>query len=253
MEGFKEIDWEKYIQKTYVLYLKNRIDRREKLSNILKNIKTKTSNLLSHVTWWPGFKGRTEWDNNIHDANYSFHYHWLTNPFNVPDDHHMDIDWMKSTMVECSNPESNIALGHASILNDIVKNKIQTSLVLEDDIEFIEGFTQVLDDIFKNQLPDDWDILYISTFKSPHGFKKEPYSKDLVRLINGVYWTSGFMIRQRAAQKLVEAFPIVGPVDVWINHQFEGLNVYMTKENLAYQPPEAGSDNQYSFINRFGC
>jgi hypothetical protein len=68
----------------------------------------------------------------------------------------LGIDEMEAVIVDCSIPESNIALGHASILYDIVKNKTPVSLILEDDIEFVPGFTDKLSNIFEEQLPDSF-------------------------------------------------------------------------------------------------
>lgn len=245
-----KIDWDKFIQKTYILNLEHRTDRRDNLKRKLKQIKTLKGNMLHHITWWNGFYQRTEWDNSIHVSKYSFKYHWDIDP--DPKWSHFAESDMEEYMLVSSNPESNIALGHASILNDIVKNKIPVSLILEDDIGFIPGFTLKIEDIFTNQLPSDWDILYISALHASWGFEWEEYSEDLIKVHNGVWWFSGLIVSEKTALKLVDAFPIVGPVDVWINHQFKDLNVYMTKFNLINQTTETCSDNDYSFYKKFG-
>mgnify|MGYP003654844162 CR=1 FL=1 len=245
-----KIDWDKRINKTYILNLEHRADRRHGLKEKLKQIKILNGDLTSKITWWKGFYKETKWDSNIHVAEYSFLYHWLID--SNPRWNHIDREQMETVKIDCSIPESNIALGHASILNDIVKNKTNTSLILEDDIEFIPGFTQKLDDIFKEQLPSDWDILYLSALPSRHGFKWEEYSTDLLKVNNGVWWFSGLIVSKRAAKKLIAAFPIVGPVDVWINYQFKDLNVYMTKGNLINQNQHFESDNAYSFDTKYG-
>tara|TARA_B110000503_G_scaffold28622_2_gene45825 strand:- start:5522 stop:6358 length:837 start_codon:yes stop_codon:yes gene_type:complete len=245
-----KIDWDKYIDKTYVLNLEHRKDRRLNLNAKLKQIKTSTGTLLDKITWWKGFYKETKWDTAIHISQYSFLYHWQID--SNPRWNKITQEQMEAVIVDCSIPESNIALGHASILYDIVKNKIPVSLILEDDIEFVPGFTSKLDTIVKEQLPDDWDIVYLSALPSRYGFKWEEYSEDLIKVHNGVWWFSGLLVSERAAKKLTEAFPIIGPVDVWINYQFKDLNVYMTPVNLINQNQGLVSDNLYSFASKYG-
>jgi hypothetical protein len=245
-----KIDWDKYIDKTYVLNLEHRKDRRLSLNAKLKRIKTLTGTLLDKITWWKGFYEETEWDTDIHISQYSFLYHWQID--SNPKWDKITQEQMEAVIVDCSIPESNIALGHASILYDIVKSKTPVSLILEDDIEFVPGFTNKLSNIFEEQLPDDWDIVYLSALPSRYGFKWEEYSEDLIKVHNGVWWFSGLLVSERAANKLTEAFPIIGPVDVWVNYQFKDLNVYMTPVNLINQNQGLGSDNLYSFASKYG-
>ena len=244
-----KIDWDKFIQKTYILNLARRQDRRIVLQEKLKQVKTIKGTLLNQISWWDGFYGESEWDEGIHVSQYSFKYHWTIDPNPI-------WEWisdkqMQGVIIDCSIPESNIALGHASILHDIVKNKIPVSLILEDDIDFIPGFTLKIEDIFTNQLPSDWDLLYISALPSEHGFRWEDYSEDLIKVHNGLWWFSGLIVSEKAAQKLINGLPIIGPVDVWINYQFKDLNVYMTKCNLVDQNSGIISDNQYSFLEKY--
>lgn len=245
-----KIDWNKLIQKTYVLNMAHRDDRRITLKQKLKQIKTIKGTLLDHITWWKGFFGENQWDESVHISKYSFYYHWKIDP--NPKWSAVSEDKMHKSMVDCSIAESNIALGHASILYDIVKNKIPVALILEDDIDFIPGFTLKIEDIFTNQLPPDWDILYVSALPADYGFKWEEHSTDLLKVHNGVWWFSGLILKEETAQKLIDAFPIVGPVDVWINYQFKDLNVYMTKCNLVNQNIGMLSDNTYSFMDKYG-
>ena len=62
---------------------------------------------------------------------------------------------------------------------------------------------------------------------------------------------SSYVLTRKAAQKLVDNLPVVGPVDVWINYQFEDMNVFMTIGNLIEQTGVEDSDNTYSFVQEF--
>ena len=79
----------------------------------------------------------------------------------------------------------------------------------------------------------------------------DPHSKNLARLFNGVWWMSGYCLTRTAAIHLLEQLPIVGPVDVWINYQFEGLQVYLAYNNIICQADNTYSDNTYSFMEEF--
>ena len=244
-----EYDFEQHIDKAYVLYLPHREDKINTLTERLKQNKTKKSNLFDLVTWWEGHYRQTEWDPKIHDANYTLKYVWDIEPTpevarNIgktfaPDD-------LKNINITASLPESNIALGHAGILQDIVNNNLKAALILEDDALFSPGFTWLMERMFR-QLPEDWDIFYVSHQPCMYGFKSEPYSEDIVKITSGVWWLSGVFISQRAAKKLVDNFPIIGPIDVWINYHFDDLNVYGAMYNCINQDTVSSSDNTNSF------
>lgn len=244
-----ELDIDKHVDKTYILHLPHRTDKVEALKTNLQKIKTKNSTLLDSVTWWEGFFGKTEWDKNIHDPNYSFYYCWNLDPDPML---HENLGRVPSTQelkdlnIECSLAESNIALGHTSILQDIVDTGAKAALILEDDILFTIGFSWLIEKMF-NQLPPDWDIFYVSYAPCMYGFESEPYSEDLVKINSGVWWLSGVFISQRAAKKLIDNLPVTGPVDVWINYHMNDLNVYGSKYNCIGQNTNSSSDNTHSY------
>ena len=159
---------------------------------------------------------------------------------------------MENQIVKCSKPESAIALSHIKILKDIVKNDIDYALIMEDDVFFKFNFSKKFQDIMDNQVPKDFDILYLSSLPSKTGFTWDPHSKDLIRVYNGIWWMSGIVITKKTAKHLLDKLPVVGPIDVWINHQFEGLNVYMCKDNLLEQDGYDDSNNIYSFVDNYG-
>ena len=244
-----ELDIDAYVDKTYVLHLPHRTDKLKTLKTNLQKIKTKNSTLLDSATLWEGSFGKTEWDKNIHNPNYSFHYCWNLDPDpmlyenlgRVP-----DVQELKDLNIECSLAESNIALGHVSILQDIIDTNTKAALILEDDIIFSQGFSWLIEKMFK-QLPSDWDIFYVSYQPCMYGFESEPYSEDLVKINSGVWWLSGVFISQRAAKKLIDNLPVIGPVDVWINYHMDDLNVYASKYNCIGQNLNTVSDNTHSY------
>jgi len=244
-----ELDIDKFVDKTYMLYLPFRTDKLNATKSNLAGVKTKNSTLLDSITWWEGSYGKKEWDKNIHNPNYSFYYCWGLDPDPIVElnlGRTASREELENLNVKSSLAESNIALGHASILQDIVDKNISSALILEDDVEFSIGFSWLVNKMFE-QLPNDWDMFYISYAPCVYGFESEPYSEDIVKINRGLWWLSGVFISQRAAKKLLNNFPIVGPVDVWINHQMKDLNVYGSKYNCIGQRADVSSDNTHSY------
>lgn len=139
------IQWELYIDKTYVLYLPKNIQRKKSLQNQLKKIETDKGTLSNYVTWWEGYQNVKDWNKKLHNSWYSYYYHWLVDPDKKLK---KSMDEMENEYIECSSPETSIALSHVSILQDIVKNDIGVALIMEDDVLFKSNFTQKLKNIF---------------------------------------------------------------------------------------------------------
>tara|TARA_B110000285_G_scaffold12736_1_gene12641 strand:- start:29934 stop:30764 length:831 start_codon:yes stop_codon:yes gene_type:complete len=246
----KRINWKKYIQKTYVIHLPTRQDRLAKIKKRAKAQKLSSGyTLLNFISFFEGINGKMikSFNKKIHTDQYNFDYHWSIDP----------TPWMKHRLennqtVQCSPAETGIAFSHYRIWKEIVENKTPVSLIMEDDFEFCYNFQGKIESIFENELPKKWDLLYLSSLPGHTGFTWDPQSDNLIRLYNGVWWLSGYVLTYEGAKTLLNNLPIVGPVDVWINHQFKDLDVYMSKENLIEQADDTKSDNTYSFIETFG-
>ena len=97
------------------------------------------------------------------------------------------------------------------------------------------------------EVPGNFDLFYLSIYPSAHGYTWDTYSENIIELHNGVWWLSGYILSYEGAKKLIDNFPVCGPGDMWINHQFKNMSVYATKFNLIGQRPDTTSDNIYSF------
>jgi len=60
---------------------------------------------------------------------------------------------------------------------------------------------------------------------------------------------SGFIISQSGARKLLDNLPVIGPIDVWINHRFRDMKVYTTFKPYIGQDKALDSYNRYSFAD----
>lgn len=243
-----KINWGKHISKTYILHLEDREDRKELLSAELNQVYTYKGTLLDHVTWWPAVKNVIKWPAHWHINKYSFDFHWVVDP----DPQHLpELNKLEDLKIDCSPAETAIACGHIQMWKDFVASGEETAMFLEDDVYFVYDFEEKARSIFEKELPKDWDILYLSALPNKWGFTWDPHSKNLSRLYNGVWWMSGYCLKRKAALHLLNELPIVGPIDVWINYKFEGLQVYLATDDLICQADNTESDNTYSFMEKF--
>ena len=246
----KFLRWEETIGRTYILHLDNDLNRKQRLKEELDKIRTTNDKKFSDlVTWWSGYKNRTKYDNKIFNPYYTLHYHWLVDP--TPD-YHKSYPEIQNEIIKCSEPESLIALSHISILQDILKSDYEIFCILEDDIFFRYDFIEKINTIFEKEIPKYFDILYLSSLPTNFGFSYQDFSSNLLKVNNGVLWVSGIIITKKAVQKLLDNLPVVGPIDIWLNHQFDYLNVFMTKHNLILQDTDIESNNIYSFYEKYG-
>ena len=101
-------------------------------------------------------------------------------------------------------------LSHYWIWRDIVDNKYQRVIVFEDDVRFAENATvelnRVVEDLMKTQL--DWDLIYLGRKKmTPQGDEWYVPGHRYLSTVAYSYWTLGYALSQSGAQKLLNAKP----------------------------------------------
>ena len=55
------------------------------------------------------------------------------------------------------------------------------------------------------------------------------------------------MLTYEGAKKLLDNLPVIGPVDVWINYQFEKMKTYAMTDQIIWQAHDTQSSNSCSF------
>ncbi|KAL0151408.1 hypothetical protein M9458_053317, partial [Cirrhinus mrigala] len=122
-------------------------------------------------------------------------------------------------------------LSHYNIWTEIVDRGLKTSLVIEDDLRFEVFFKRrlqnLMDEIKSQRL--DWDLMYVKESVCLKQVKLELFvsvdhpEKSVPRIHNLVeadysYWTLGYAISLRGAQKLLRAEPLkkMLPVDEFL-------------------------------------
>jgi len=156
----------------------------------------------------------------------------------------------KEINIDLTDQEIAVALSHVSIWEKIIKENIQSALILEDDIYFENKFSRKLNSLFEEITKSEieFDLIYLS-------YKKVDFNPDIKQISNnlsvpnrGLWWFSGYVLSNKGAKKLLDKLPIVGPVDLWINHKFNDLNVFVCNDSIINQKLFLASDNNYSIL-----
>lgn len=156
--------------------------------------------------------------------------------------------------IRMSRAEYAIARSHINIWEKVLDSKQEYVLILEDDVWFHSNFARYLDKawnevVSKSEIKGGFDVLYLSYQEVKHGAPKAILSKHLFRPKRGLWYLSGYVLSRAGAEKLIRQLPCRGPVDLWINHQFEILEVLATKQSLISQRRDISSSNSYSILS----
>ncbi len=155
--------------------------------------------------------------------------------------------------IQMSRPEIAVARSHIGVWRQIAVSNHEYVLVLEDDVWFRPKFALHLDQAWA-EIEDDgnkkgnFDILYLSYEEVKHGTPKTFLSSNVFRPVRGLWHLSGYVVSREGARKLLRLLPCRGPVDLWINHQFEALDVRATRRSIISQRPDVSSTNSYSIL-----
>jgi hypothetical protein len=94
----------------------------------------------------------------------------------------------------------------------------------------------------------NFDILYLSYKEVKNGAPKIFLSSNVFRPVRGLWYLSGYVVSREGAEKLLGLLPCRGPVDLWINQQFEFLDVRAIKQPVIFQRRDFSSTNTYSIL-----
>lgn len=170
-----------------------------------------------------------------------------------PDPRLLSIIREKNIDVDMTSEEIAVALSHIKVWQRIVDERVSYALILEDDVFFENAFAREINRVWQ-ELPNSrsdgfkFDLLYLSYREVDRGAEIVHFSRSLNCPVRGLWWLSGYVLSYSGARKLLEALPVIGPVDLWINRQFCNLDVYSTKSSIIYQREDLESDNNYSIL-----
>lgn len=236
------------INKIYVINLDRQKKRWKLIQQELKKIKVQNNkNLLNFTERFSAVDAKQQ---SIETSNINLFYRLEDQYFVDPNPELLKIIREKEIKIDLTKQEIAVALSHLSIWDKIIDENIQSALILEDDIYFENKFSSKLNSLWKEIIESkiEFDIIYLS-------FKKVDFNPDIKRISTnlsipnrGIWWFSGYILSNQGAIKLKGKLPISGPVDLWINHKFKDLEVYICNDSIINQKLFIGSDNNYSIL-----
>jgi len=126
-------------------------------------------------------------------------------------------------------------------------------LVLEDDVWFRPGARRAIDRAWRAALryacsESGPRLVYLSYSDADGTADGIRLCDDVFRPFRGLWFLSGYVLSREGAQALLEAMPVIGPVDMWMNYRFEALGALAISRPAILQRRDAGSDNSYSIL-----
>jgi len=155
--------------------------------------------------------------------------------------------------IRMSRAEIAVARSHINVWKQVAAGNREYALILEDDISFHSGFARSLDQAWRevkaqNHKQGKFDLLYLSYDEVLNGAPKTFLSNNIFRPVRGLWYLSGYVLSREGAEKLLRLLPCRGPIDLWINHKFDVLDVRATKRPLISQRQDTKSSNSYSIL-----
>ena len=138
------------------------------------------------------------------------------------------------------------ALSHHHVYKKIVDEKINRCLILEDDIELVDNFNEMVDDIEKNKPLPDYDLFFLGYHKSALRYPYQCERDDLCEMTR-VYGLFGYIVTFAGAKKLLEIFPITRQIDSEISDNSDWINLLALEFNKTII-----KSDQSSIYTKFG-
>jgi GR25 family glycosyltransferase involved in LPS biosynthesis len=181
--------------------------------------------------------------------SYSLADQLFVEPHPVLDEHFEAGSWG----VEMTREEVAVALSHIAVWERVAASDCAYTLVLEDDVYFKRGFCRDLDKAWSELVRDrgNWpafDLLYVSYEEARTGKRADPVSDSIFKPVSGLWQLSGYVVSRIGARKLLDALPVRGPVDTWINRRFAAIDVFATHRPIVKQRSDCRSANLYSIL-----
>ena len=161
-------------------------------------------------------------------------------------------DQARAREIQMSKQEVAVALSHIEVWNLIANGDVPRALVLEDDVFMTYGFARDLEATWSSLTPlrtdePDFDLLYLAFDEVGNAPAQEG---DRARRLQqpGIWEASAYVLSRDGARELLEAAPVYGPIDLWLNMQFGRLRAFTTARPLIEQRIDEPSTNSYSVL-----
>lgn len=155
--------------------------------------------------------------------------------------------------IRMSRAEIAVARSHINAWRKVVSSNQEYAMILEDDVWFRNGFAKYLDQVWEEVVDgcnkrNKFDVFYLSYLESKHGAPKSYLTSNVFCPVRGLWHLSGYILSREGAKKLLQLLPCRGPIDLWINHHFQSLDVLASKKPIINQRRDVKSSNSYSIL-----
>jgi GR25 family glycosyltransferase involved in LPS biosynthesis len=241
------------IQKVYCINLDRQCERwkrvQSELGRIREVIGLPLTNMLLRVSAIDARIKKAPPDRREIDPSYTLKEQLFVEP--QPLLRYLDVEKLRP--IQMSPEEIAVAGSHIAVWRAIADGKAEYALVLEDDIYFSPSFAKCIDPAWDELTGPsspliNFDFLYLSYLEAKGRAPKVLWSRHLFRPISGLWYLSGYVLSKSGARKLLSRLPVRGPVDLWMNQQFTGMEVFATCRPIIHQNASLGSDNWYSVV-----
>ncbi len=159
----------------------------------------------------------------------------------------------RARTIGMTKQEIAVALSHIEVWKLIAEGDVPSALVLEDDVFLTYGFASEMRLNWSslnrsvNGTPE-FDLLYLA-FNEVANIPSPGNEPGVRRRVEpGIWEASGYVLSQEGARKLLDQLPVYGPVDLWLNLQFDRLRVFTAARPLIEQRIDEPSTNSYSVL-----
>lgn len=242
------------IGRVYVINLDRQINRWKQMSKELKRINLHNQETLRYLTRRFSAMDARYLPSNISKDTLKTSYTLFDQLTVEPNNKITDNIDTESVVIKMTDQEIAIALSHIEIWRLIAAADTNYTLILEDDVYFKKDFSKTSNELWneiQDELNGEFDILFLSYEHVKNANKQSELSsknKKYHKLLNGIWQASGYILSKKGAQKLLDLLPVHGPIDLWLNLNFERLNVYIVDRPIIIQRIDTPSTNSYSIM-----
>lgn len=176
----------------------------------------------------------------------------LEHQLHVQPDAKLEACFGRSEAVTMTRQEIAVARSHVEAWKAVAAGSEEHVLILEDDVWFRPGAAASIERAWCEASTRENDrgrtMLYLSYEDAGGTCERADVGATLFRPVRGLWFLCGYVLSRGGAQALLRAMPVVGPVDMWINRQFDWLRPLAVMTPAILQRPDAGSDNAYSVL-----
>jgi len=112
---------------------------------------------------------------------------------------------------ELSSAEVACQLSHLKVWEIIVKNRYYRSLIIEDDINFVDNFNEKFNSVL-NYFPKKWNFIYFGKLKKINS------SKEIIKINEGFAGTHMYAVSLEGAERAINnLFPLRAAADGYLS------------------------------------